>query len=58
MSNAPPAEIQALIDAHIEAFNTHNREAVECLRETHLRATKNEEVVIPSSQVVSGEVLN
>lgn len=34
MSNAPPAEIQALIDAHIEAFNTQNREAVECLRET------------------------
>ena len=26
MSNAPPAEIQALIDAHIEGFNTQNNE--------------------------------
>ena len=26
MSNAPPAEIQALIDAHIKAFNTQNTE--------------------------------
>jgi ketosteroid isomerase-like protein len=26
VSNAPPAEIQALIDAHIEAFNTQNNE--------------------------------
>ena len=26
MSNAPPAEIQALIDAHIEGFNTQNSE--------------------------------
>jgi small-conductance mechanosensitive channel len=28
------------------------------LQVTHLRTTKNEEVVIPNSQVLSGEVLN